>query len=96
VLVDFLDGDIGQPPRRPLVVFHGGAVLQARWDAAIRKDPGKAAHGIGAAAEPKKKDTVPRPPEPDQHFVTVDDIGGQPEAGRLAQEVVSHANHRFD
>jgi hypothetical protein len=41
-----------------------------------------------AAAEAEEEDAVSRPPHPYDCSVAVDDVGGDPEPGRLAGEVI--------
>ena len=96
MLVHFLHRDRGKPPRGAFVVFHRATALKLRGDAAVRQNPGEAADRVRAAAEAEQEDAVARPPETDEHFIAVDDIRGQAEAGRLAQEVVSHAEQSLD
>jgi hypothetical protein len=88
MLVDSFDGFRGDPPRRDRVPFEGLAAFHAGRDTAQGKDPTNAPDGVGAAAKTEEEDPIARLPQADDRRIAVDDIGGDSEAGCLADEIV--------
>ena len=95
MLVDFFDGDLRKAARGAAVVFERLATLQPCRHAAKRENAANTARCVGAAAEAEQEDAVAGPPKPDNGLITIDNIGGQAEAGRLTQEVMGHADIRL-
>ena len=91
VLVDVLDGFGGDAPRRFQVALqwpHAPAGSDRRRHAAVLEDAADAAHRVGAPAEAEQVDAVAGLPHTDDLGVAVDDVLGDAEPGRLAEQVV--------
>src|SRR6185295_18502852 len=77
---DFLHGRVITAQRR--------AVLHPRGNAAFADHRREATDGVGAAAEPEQEDLVAGAPQLNDRRIAGDDVAGEPEAERLADEIV--------
>src|SRR5262249_23509639 len=91
VLMHFLDSDFREATGGRGVIFHRIARFELCGNAAMRQHTGKAPHRVGATTEPQQEDAVARSPKPDDHSVTIYNIGGQPKTRRLAKEIMSNS-----
>lgn len=62
------------------------------WDPAIRHDAGDRTHRVSAAAEADQKYAVAVFVKPDDRRIAVDDIAGDPNAGRHTGQIVEPAH----
>ena len=83
MLIDLLHSGRRNRPCRGRIELQRLSVHAQLRHAAMGQNTGNAARRIRAATEAEQINPITRPPEPDDRFVAVDDVRGQPEAGCL-------------